>query len=278
MNKLLAANFSRLKKDKIFWLGVLFMLAAGLAVPLVRYGNCIRFPDSEVPKSLEHEFFLYSNLVGVVLSIFSSMFIGAEYSNGTIRNKVVVGHARGAIYLSNLVVAATAGFAMCMSYMASYLCVGIPLFGFFEADLAKIVLFMLGTFFMVLALSAVFTLVSMLNANKALVTVICILTAFVFLFSGMHFDAVLSTPETYPEYDVVNGEAVVVGEFPNPNAVKGTERDVYEFLYDFTPGGQAVQYAEMKADQPQTLILYSAVIIAVATGAGLFFFRKKNLR
>ena len=37
MSKLLSANFIRLKKDKFFWSGLVFMLAAGIFFPEI-YG------------------------------------------------------------------------------------------------------------------------------------------------------------------------------------------------------------------------------------------------
>ena len=33
MSKLLSANFMRLKKDKFFWIGIIFMFAAGVLYP-----------------------------------------------------------------------------------------------------------------------------------------------------------------------------------------------------------------------------------------------------
>ena len=46
--------------------------------------------------------------MGLVAAILTSMFIGSEYSDGTIRNKLVVGHSRMRIYLANLIVCSVA--------------------------------------------------------------------------------------------------------------------------------------------------------------------------
>ncbi len=45
----------------------------------------------------------YSTMIGVVIAIFTSLFLGVEYSEGAIRNKISMGHKRTAIYLSNLI-------------------------------------------------------------------------------------------------------------------------------------------------------------------------------
>ena len=37
MSRLLSASFIRLRKDKLFWIGTLFMVAAGIFIPVMRY-------------------------------------------------------------------------------------------------------------------------------------------------------------------------------------------------------------------------------------------------
>ena len=64
----------------------------------------------------------------------------------------------------------------------------------------------------------------------------------------------------------------------NPNYLSGTKRQVYVFLRNFTPGGQALQIAGMSADTPGRLALYDGVILLAATGCGLVAFRRRNLK
>lgn len=280
MSKLLYANLMRLKKSKIFWAGMIFMLVAGVIAPVVRYFT-IQYYELEkgILDSLEDQFFIYALLVSIILSVVCSLFISTEYSDGTLRNKVIVGHTRKSIYLSNFITSTLIGFIMCIPFLVAYLCAGIPLFGFFEMDIQTVLFLVVCVFVMTMVLSAIYTLITMLNQNRAIVVATCILSAFVLLFAGFYVDKKLSEPEMFPVHSQnENGELVVVDEIPNPNAVTGTIRDVYEFLYDFLPSGQAMQCYNLKAEHPKLLILYSAIIIVTTTGCGIFFFRRKDLK
>ena len=42
-------------------------------------------------------------VVGILISIFYSLFLGTEYNDGTIRNKLIVGHKRETIYLASFI-------------------------------------------------------------------------------------------------------------------------------------------------------------------------------
>lgn len=127
MSRLLSASFIRLRKDKLFWIGTLFMVAAGIFIPVMRYMDMQR---SQYTVTLDNGFFVGSILIGIVSAAFCSLFIGTEYNDGTIRNKVVVGHTRVSIYMANFITVAVASVIMCVVYFIAYLCVGIPLLGF----------------------------------------------------------------------------------------------------------------------------------------------------
>ena len=64
----------------------------------------------------------------------------------------------------------------------------------------------------------------------------------------------------------------------NPNYLTGTKRQIYEFLQDFTPGGQALQLAGLQAEHPAQLALYSGMILLLTTCCGILVFRRKDLK
>lgn len=91
MSKLLSASFIRLKKDKFFWIGMAFMAVAGMFIPIMRYMDMRK---TQTINNIDNGFFSCAFFIGIVMAVFCSLFIGTEYSDGTIRNKVIVGQKK----------------------------------------------------------------------------------------------------------------------------------------------------------------------------------------
>ena len=135
MNKLLSANFFRLRKNKCFRGSLAFMFVIGIASPLLRYRD---MKQSGYINNLDNGFFMCALFIGIILAVFCSLFIGTEHNDGTIRNKIIVGQKRETIYLSNMVTCSIIAITMCIVFFVPYLSVGIPLLGFFVADLSDL--------------------------------------------------------------------------------------------------------------------------------------------
>jgi len=284
MNKLLRAGFARLKKDKIFWAGMILMFAVGVIFVI----NDLTIQQrTQIPATLDGVLFSYVFFTGLVSAAFCSLFIGTEYSDGTIRNKLVVGHARSAIYLSNLVVGGLAGLLMNLAYVIAVCAVGIPLFGVPETGASGIALLSLCSILMTFSFISIFTLLGMLIHNKALVAVVSIIGALTLLVAGSYVGSRLDEPEYFEGANFVfQGDGMVIStadessdeRVENPMYLKGTERVVYQFIYDFLPSGQAMQIYMFSVIHPWSLLLYSLLIAVLTTGGGLYFFRKKDIQ
>lgn len=274
MGKLLSANFIRMKKDMFFWIGTIFMLAVGIFTPVMRYMDMRR---SQYIVTLDNGFFVGSILIGIVGAVFCSLFIGTEYSDGTIRNKVVVGHTRVSIYMANFITIAVASAVMCVVYFIAYLCVGIPLLGFFEMEIKAALLLALAVFMLAIAFSSIFTLISMLNHNKAITAVICILMAFLLLLIGAQLNKSLNEPETNMGMALTEN-GMETQELPNPKYLDEAARKAVQFFYDLLPGGQAIQCTSGEVVNLSLLPAYSLLIIVLTSGVGLSLFRRKELK
>lgn len=102
MYKLLKANFFKLRKSIVFWLFI--FLSAGIAV----ISHFFKFTHS-FATYLDTAVTEYVIILGIFIAFFVSLFVGREYSDGIIRNKIVNGHTRKNIYFSNLIICIIAG-------------------------------------------------------------------------------------------------------------------------------------------------------------------------
>lgn len=99
MIKLLLANKMRLK-NKLFWSGLFITVGYCLLLLLLNYIEMISHTGNSI---IMVDWYLLApfSALSFFCPIFCSMFIGTEYSDGTIRNRLIVGHTRKSIYLSN---------------------------------------------------------------------------------------------------------------------------------------------------------------------------------
>lgn len=276
MRKLLRADFSRLFRDKVFLISCAFMFLAGAGFPLIHYVDHLK--NGEV-WTVDSTCFVYAFLVPILLSCVTAFFVGTGYSDGTVRNKLIVGHKRHCIYLCNLTVCVTAGFALCLSYLLPHTCLGLLLLGNFVVGAEKLLVYIGLNFALTAAFAALFVLISMLCHNKAYSTAGCVLLVFALLFAGIRIASALNEPEYYSGYSYTeNGFTITEEAEQNPNYLCGTKRRVYEFLNDFIPGGQAIKLANMNAEKPVMSALYDGIIFLAATGFGMIVFRRKDLK
>lgn len=278
MNKLLFAHFARIKKDKVLLSCMIFMFLVGLIIITSLYDTNMKY-DNSTP--LDAALFNFTIFIPFPGSVFCSLFLGTEYSDGTIRNKLIVGHRRPTIYLASLIISLTATFLMCLAWFLAMLIAGVPFIGVPQASPQFLLIFLLNSLCMLTAFCSIFTMIGMLCHNKAAASVISLLLVLFLLLAASYINSCLSAPEFSPGYFIDASGAIASDPVPNPNYLRGSVRAVYEFFLDFLPTGQAMQYSSMSVDHENGLWqmpLYDLIITAVTTGSGLWLFRKKDIQ
>lgn len=275
MSKLLQAGFLRIRKNHVFIGGLIlsFVLIIGILIKQ-------KIESEQYSSSIMCDYFLFNGpiLIGIILSVLCSLFIGTEYSDGTIRNKLIVGHTRTGIYFSNFVLCAFAATLMYLVTLVTVFALGIPLFGFPAIKLSAFLIFFVDGLLLCIAYAAFYNMVSMLCASKSYANIICILSAFFMLIAGNILLALLNAPPTIPVAEfVINGE-ISVEEIANPKYLTGMKREIYQFFYDLLPGGQAIQLANLDILHPFRIAALSLSITVLSSAAGCFFFGRKELK
>ena len=264
MSKLIYANFFRLFKNRLFLFGIGFMFLAGCFLVFQQYRQAAGYG---LKTDIENTFFVYTQMIGVISAIFCSLFLHAEYGDGTVRNKIIAGHKRVAVYFANLVVNIAAPVMLCLPYMLANIIIGIPLIGNMDLPLVKVLTIVCGSMISLIAICSVLTMVSLLVQTKAVAPVICILIIFLSMAFLNEVQRMLDQPQYW--YD---------GTLNTTSYVDGVERDVLQFIYDATPTGQEMQYSRKDTDKALAMSAYAAGLTVITTGIGMFFFKRKDLR
>lgn len=276
MLKLLRANFSRLLHDRAFRLLSALMAFFGTSMAVV---NAVHARQDGEIWVMDYTIFIYVILAPIVNAVLTALFIGNDYSSGTMRNKRIAGHRRGIIYLANLLVCICAGICLCLAFALPQAAAGLLLKGELNAAPTTILLYVGLSFALMIAFTALFTLIAMLCQNKSHTTAGCILLTFALLFAGVYISSTLEEPEYLAAYSYTeNGVTVEEPEQKTPYYITGVKRQVYEFLQDFTPGGQVIQVSEMGVEKPVMLAVYDGLILLLVTGVGLMLFRREDLK
>lgn len=279
MRKLLSADFSRLRKSKVFWGLELAVFACGVFFYFLVWYHVQNLGTEWLLKNADIYFFwlmLYG--MGILPAVFSSYYVGVEYSDGTMRNKLYVGHSRRDIYFSKWIVIAVVSVTFLLTYFLSAVIVGIPTSGVEVVttiqDIGRRICMSL---VIVLAYTSLFTLTSMLDSNKARSVAVNIFLSLGILLAGILLYMQLAQPE-YTSRMIMQADGSYIREngVLNPNYVSGTSRTLLSIVSAFLPSAQALYVAE------GSVLAYGAVamlvLTLVCTVLGSCLFQKKDIK
>lgn len=294
MSKLLAANFIRLKKSKLFWIIAVFNIVASCASIINTYDYNQELIDAHAgmtdfaftPTTAMHLLYNFTPLLGLMVSLMLAIFLGTEYHDNTMRNKLICGQSRSKVYLANLLTCFSITLFFWLLPILMVLILGIPLLGMpalTSAILTQLLVFGMIGLFLCAVYASLCTLIGMLIHNRSYSLSVGIVLAISLLIFGSYCESRLEEPEYYSDYmfsftedgtqNISSSELI-----KNPYYLEGNARRIYTFLYDFLPGGQTIQIANLHVAHPYLLLLYSLGMTGGLTLAGLYFFEKKDLK
>jgi ABC-type transport system involved in multi-copper enzyme maturation permease subunit len=123
-----------------------------------------------------------SDTLGIFLLIFASIFVCAEFSQKTIRNKIVAGFSRTVVYLSSLTFQYLVAIYFILLETVLFLAIGIPMLGWQYSTISVAHTFAL--MFVTIPLVAFFHMVCYLTRSKGLTIVFDLIFLFAFWTIG----------------------------------------------------------------------------------------------
>lgn len=284
MSRLLTSTFFRMLKKIVFWILLICMFIYGV------YSASNFASEASAGFAIDGCVFDFVPFMGLVAAIFISLFVGSEYSDGTIRNKLVVGHSRMQIYLANLIACSLACVLISLAYVAGVIVVSSSKGGELLTETSIIAMCLICSLFLSIAFTSIMIMLAILNTNKAGNVVVSMILVLIMLVSSSYIYQRLGEPETYDNYVSVNevGIPTQVEQSPNPLYIDGTPRAVLEVVNDLLPSGQAMQLADAFDSEgiankdienaSYRWLGYSILVIVVTSSLGIALFRKKEIR
>ncbi len=275
MFKLIRADLARLFKTKSFW------ICGGLAAVLILINFLLDCKvNRAAAESLGATMFDDSSNIMLFAAIFAGLFLGTDYSNGTIRNKMIVGHGRCSIYFSNLIVSSVGGVIYCLAGWAVIIISGLCLGGKLGMAADDFALRAAISLMAMIAACSLFTLAGMLISVKSSAVVVTIVGAFVLLIGAAGLLQLLQAPEYFTGGFQITAEGGFQPMEPelNPYYVSGAMRVFLQAVCDVLPFGQAMQLELAELHTPELMPLYSAGVIAVISAIGAAVFSRKDIK
>jgi len=280
MSKLLRSDLARLWRSKLFYVGIVFVaMNAGYAlINNIYYLDIMK--ELEIP--LDNLLFMGTPVLGFAMAVFTSFFVGTEYSDGTMRNKLIVGNSRLHIYLSHFIVTTLAALIMLVVGSSALLLIGSFWMGGLVTSPAILLPQILSCFLSVVALNALYVLLAMLIPSRAVGVVVIFVVALIvvrFLPEALYLKLTEPPMLDGGSYVDDSGERIECPDIENKYYVSGTKRKILQFAYDALPTAQMEQY---HYDELPTNIhlfpLYSILLIDTFSTAGICIYKRRDLK
>ncbi|MDE7293299.1 MAG: ABC transporter permease [Oscillospiraceae bacterium] len=200
---------------------------------------------------------MVGSYIMIFFSIFITSFICTDYSCQTIRNKLIVGHSRAALYFSNFITAWIGSLVIAAAYLITIAV--LTVFLGLETGMPpnELCFFILTQIAAVTALVSFYVLLSELITSKSKAVTTALILSLVLSIM-------------YP----------IMGDMHigfNVQAAKVISNAISVFFTDIMPSGQLVQM-EMGADIQRIFPVYSLAVTAASSAIGILIFKRKGLK
>lgn len=272
MSNLLKAGFFRLRKSSIYWMFVILTIVIAIF-------NLIKFNNTEFQTTLIKVLNDYIIYIGIFIAIFISIFVGKEYSDGIIRNKIIVGHSRISIYLSKLLLSIIASIFCELIYVFTVYLIGIHIYKSTQLSISQILLCILNSFLVIVEYCSIFNFITMNSSEITFSTVASIIIFIAICVIEQYFGYIANSQKFINNTFIdENGNEQIISQEPNPNYPGDSKVKIAKIVYYSIPLGQANKISNLDFESLNILPIFSISAIFLLNLLGIFLFLKKEIK
>lgn len=293
MNKLLRADFARLFRKKAFIVEVIFTAVLAAFEVFTYYLDGLKYDAYPAGEEILFSGGIY---VAVQLAILIPSFIGTEYADKTIRNKLIVGHNKAKVFISNMITMLVASMILMtvwnvVSGVLSQIVIG------YEKPFRINALILFEEYIAILTLTAIIVTLAMFITSKTASAVIILCAFFGFLIYSISITQRLAAPEYYTVYSTEEGAFVDIDdeyldeasleaikstlieeEVPNPAYIsEGFYRTYLETAGDVLVTSQLMDLTGVFNIDLIWYVVFDNAVILVLTFGGALIYRRKEI-
>lgn len=287
MSKLLRIDLTRLFKNKVFWCELAFFLVYPIFSVLNLYRDSVAYDYIVIA---EEVIWSAGEMAAIAMAVLVPLFIGTDYSDKTIRNKLIAGYGKSKVFLSNAVTMLIANTIMLTVWNIAY-CTTAAFLLPFGNPLKLDVLYCAEVYCANFVMTVLFVTVSMFISAKAGATVACILGCLGFMLIGVMIMTRLDAQEMIPEYIIASNADIDVTVntednnweqnmqmVPNPQYIpEGPYKDFLRGVVRVSATAQLTAVTSAHDVEPVWYFVFDNIVVAIIVAGGSILFRKKEI-
>ena len=277
MRKLYRAECHRLLHSRLFFILCLAVLLISAVEGYSCAGSALASLQEGEAVVTEDFFYNLAPYCGVYYAAFIALFLGDEFANGTVRNKLIGGYGRGELYLGYFAVCLTACAALSGCWLLGSLA-GRFRFGPFAYGLRANLAYLLAILACAAVWCAIFCMLSTGGRNRAVVVVLAFAAWFALILAGSALVDRLNCAEEVGGLAYIDGQFTYLEPRPNPLYVGGTARVVLSTLAYMLPGSVAIYMNDWSLEKPLAAAALSFALALLLLLIGMWRFRRKDLK
>ena len=276
MSRLFRAYLYQLKKSRMFWGLFIFYLLCAIIVPVIAHCEMLNY---QVSYKVEDRLWWHTLLIGFTAAFFTASFIGTEHSDGTIRNKIIMGYSRTDIYLTSLGICTFAVTIMSLVHEIIISILGVWLISPFKNGFSSTLVFYVISLLLGVVFTSIYTTITILLQNKAASVICCMLICLILFGTSLYIAGALNEPQMMLAPVTVTVDGMESTDMTaNPQYVDGALRSVYEFLAKALPFGQVIRLTNHETDHLTLMAACDVVISVLSVLIGMLCFCKKDMK